>query len=122
MNCMKCGRETTSEQVFCEECLLDMEKHPVKPGTVVVLPKRRDYTAVKKPPKKRTVPLEDQIRLLKKRIRILSFTLLLVLAGLIAMIYPTVQYLKEDHFKIGQNYNSVSSTTVPTEVLETIAE
>ena len=31
MNCMKCGRETENEAVFCPDCLQIMEKYPV-PG------------------------------------------------------------------------------------------
>ena len=34
MNCMKCGRETQNEQVFCQDCLQEMEKYIVgKPQT-----------------------------------------------------------------------------------------
>ena len=40
MNCMKCGKTTTNEQVFCDDCLQVMAKHPVKPGTPVYLPQR----------------------------------------------------------------------------------
>ena len=38
MNCMKCGREITLGQVFCKDCLVDMENFPIKPGTPVQLP------------------------------------------------------------------------------------
>ena len=122
MNCMKCGRETPSDQVFCEDCLLDMEKHPVKPGTVVVLPKRKDHAGIKKPPKKRAIPLEEQVKILRKRIKTLTILLLFMIAAVGALLYPAALYLKEDHYKPGQNYNSVSIPTVPTEVLETSAE
>lgn len=40
MNCIRCGREIEAEQVFCAECLEDMERHPVKPGTPIQLPVR----------------------------------------------------------------------------------
>lgn len=120
MNCMKCGRETPSEQVFCEECLLEMEKYPVKPGTVVFLPKRRETSIVKKLPKRRTVSLEEQVKNLKQRIRILTI-LAVVLACLAAgLSYPAMEHLMEDHFKIGQNYSSVTTpTTTPTEATST---
>lgn len=118
MNCMKCGRETPSEQAFCEDCLLDMEKHPVKPGTAVYLPKHRDHAALKKTPKKRTVPLEEQVKLLKKQVRFLAMLLIFCIAAIAAMIYPTVHYLMMDHFEIGQNYTSIVATTTPAETLE----
>ena len=122
MNCMKCGRETPAEQVFCEECLLEMEKYPVKPGTVVFLPTRKDHTVLKKPTKKRIVSLEEQVRILKKRVRVLITVLLLCVILILAMLYPTVQYLREDHFKLGQNYTSITVTTAPTQTPETIAD
>ena len=49
MYCMKCGREIEDGQAFCGDCLAVMEKYPVKPGTAVILPKRRrDLTVMKR--------------------------------------------------------------------------
>ena len=48
MSCMRCGKETKESQVFCEECLADMERHPVKPGTPIQLPNRVVRTAAKR--------------------------------------------------------------------------
>ena len=112
MGCMKCGRETISEQVFCPDCLLEMEKYPVRPGTVVQLPTRKAAPVVRKQPKKRTAPLEDQVKLLKKRCRILLALFIAAAVIAIALAFPAVEHLKEDRFKIGQNYSTV---TVPTE-------
>ena len=113
MNCMKCGRETISEQVFCPDCLVEMEKYPVRPGTVVQLPMRKTASAAKKQPaKKRALPLEDQVKVLKKRCRILLLLLILVTALAAAMAAPTMEHLKENHFKIGQNYNTVTTDEV----------
>ncbi len=41
MKCMRCGNQTEENQVFCAECLEDMERQPVKPGTPVLLPDRK---------------------------------------------------------------------------------
>lgn len=120
MNCLKCGRETAAEQVFCEDCRLDMEKYPVKPGTVVLLPRRRDSNAPKKVSKRRSLPLEEQVKILRKWVTALAIALGICLALIAFMVYPSVQYMMEDHFKVGQNYSSI--TTTPTEVEETIAE
>ena len=46
MSCMKCGKEVSEGQVFCEECLTEMERYPVKPGTPVLLPHREDRKSV----------------------------------------------------------------------------
>lgn len=48
MSCMRCGKETNEGQVFCAECLADMERHPVKPGTPIQLPQRSDRNAAKR--------------------------------------------------------------------------
>ena len=122
MNCLKCGRETPAEQVFCEDCQLEMEKYPVKPGTVVLLPHRRENSSPKKISRRRSLPLEEQVKAMKSWIRILAVSLAVSLVLILVMVYPSIQYMMEDHFKIGQNYSSVTSTTAPTETVETIAD
>ena len=111
MNCLRCGRETVGEQVFCQDCQLGMEKYPVRPGTLVQLPRRRETSAAKKTSKRKTVSLEDQVMGLRKLVRILLVSLLvcLILIGLLA--YPAITHLTEEHFAIGQNYNTVTPTT-----------
>lgn len=121
MQCMKCGRETEAGQVFCEECLAEMEKYPVKPGTVVQLPRyHQQYTPPKKTAK-RAVPPDEQIRRLKKRSRILALVLALfitltaVLGYLAAALY--IEY--DGKFLPGQNYyakstESTEDTSEPT--------
>ncbi len=111
MNCMKCGRETVQERVFCEDCLLDMAAHPVKPGTVVLLPRRE--IAAKKATKKRIVPLEDQVKSLKRWCRLQTFVLVICLVLIAAMIHPTLHYLLDEHVQKGQNYTSIVTPTVP---------
>ena len=119
MNCMKCGRETAAEQVFCEDCLMEMAKHPVKPGTVVFLPRRTEsYYAPRKVSKRKTLSLEDQVKALKKRVKVLILLLLICMGLIIAMAFPTMHYLTDDHLKKGQNYNTVIYTTAPAETLE----
>lgn len=111
MGCMKCGRDTIAEQVFCPDCLQEMEKYPVRPGTVVQLPNRSIQSAAKKTVKKRTVPLEDQVKILKKRVRNLMLALILAIALAAALSIPAVEHLMENHFAIGQNYNTVTTPT-----------
>lgn len=118
MNCMKCGRENPSGQVFCEECLAEMEKYPVKPGTVVLLPRRRDYTVAKKTGKRRTIPLEEQVKLLKKRVKVLAISLFVCLVLIVTGIFYMVDHLSKTHFKPGQNYTSVSTSVESVEIIE----
>ena len=114
MNCMKCGRETVGSDVFCTQCLAEMEEYPVRPGTVVQLPLRREEPAVKKSHSRRKAapPPEEQVRRLKKvvrkqRVAILVLILLLAVAGYFAGKYildATAELLP------GQNYHSVTET------------
>jgi len=119
MQCMKCGRDLQDGQVFCDVCREDMEKYPVKPGTVVLLPSYAHYSQPKRVPA-RIVPHEEQIKRLKNRNRLMTYLFALALAcaisfGLLAL-YLFAEY--EDKFLPGQNYTVVESgkkTTVTTD-------
>jgi len=114
MNCMKCGRETQAEDVFCQDCLLEMEKYPVRPGTVVLLPRRRESSIVKKLPKRHVLTAEEQITFLRKWVMILTILLAVCIGAIAAMFRPTMHYVMDEHVEIGQNYSSVVSNTTPT--------
>lgn len=107
MNCMKCGRETTGEQVFCEECLRIMAKYPVKPGIAVKLPQRRDPSVHRRTVRRRSINTDEQIRILKKWVRNLTIALLLCLAAIGFLLKPALTHLLGEHYKPGQNYNVV---------------
>ena len=71
MNCMKCGREIAEEAVFCESCLEDMRKYPVKPGIAVQLPGKKDAPVPRKSHTRRRQPPtpEEQIQMRLERAR-----------------------------------------------------
>ena len=108
MNCMKCGREIPEENVFCQDCLLTMEKYPVQPGTVVLLPRRRESSIIKKAPKRHVPSAEERIAVYRKWIRIQMIALLVCILLIILMFNPTLHYILNDHFEIGQNYSTVT--------------
>ena len=114
MNCMKCGRETTGEQVFCDVCLATMAKYPVKPGIAVKLPQRRDPSAHRRNAKRRTINPEEQIRTLKKRVRTLTLLLILCLAAIAFLLKPALAHMLEGHYKPGQNYSVIEDPTTET--------
>jgi len=98
MNCMKCGIEIPENQVFCDHCLALMQKHPIKPGVHIHLPKRAvaDSEQKKTPKKKRTLSPEEQISALKLKILrmrltivILAFVVCVVSGLLVLKIYNT---------------------------------
>lgn len=105
--CPKCGREAAENMAFCPECLAEMEKYPVKPGVVVLLP-RQEKTP--KTVRHRYVPSpqEEQIQKLKQKISALTLALLLALsaAGILGWMAVT-DYLSETDVRLpGQNYSS----------------
>lgn len=110
MNCMKCGRETRGEDVFCQDCLTEMEKCPVDPAAVVLLPRRKEAT-VKKAPKRHTPAPEELIDILRRQRAILIFLLLVSLAAILTMFEPTMHYIRDEHYEIGQNYSTVTPST-----------
>lgn len=121
MVCMKCGSRMESEQAFCQDCLLEMEKYPVKPGTAVQLPIRKETPVVRKSnSRRRTVSPEEQVVRLKKRIWFLSGALVVTLALIIAMAHPAVNYfIRKYHLRPGQNYNTIAPSTASADPTET---
>lgn len=115
MNCLKCGKETTREHIFCDHCLDIMAAYPVKPGTPVHLPRLSATAAGKKPvSRKRTLSQEELILRQKKLLRGLAcmVVVLAILLGLTAaaLIY-TGQALTEAK-NTGKNFTV--ETTPPT--------
>lgn len=113
MNCMKCGREIALGQVFCKDCLADMEHFPIKPGTpvpqfdpdAVTLPKRPTNTRKQKKP-------EEQIIGLKKWIVGLGLSLFAVILGFSIVTAILVHRLQNTERDVppGQNYSSLDTT------------
>lgn len=112
MACMKCGKEVSGSQVFCPECLAEMEKYPVKPGTPVLLPNRPAVVVVRKRrSQKRVRKPEEQISTLKNIITWLCVILCLVLAAAVLSIMLNLQLLGNRNIEIlpGQNYKTVDT-------------
>ena len=105
MRCMKCGRET-QEQTFCQSCLEDMARSPVKPGTPVVIFERSISRRRAEPMKDE---LEEQIRKLNRTI--LHLKIWVVVMGVLfifsAVAAGFLYFTSDDNPPIGQNYNTV---------------
>ena len=85
VNCMKCGREIGEGQAFCEECLEVMDQYPVRPGTYVRIPPRKDYEDARQPRRKKEMTSEEHIALLQNKIHWLSIAVVALLAASILM-------------------------------------
>lgn len=48
MACLRCGKKTDENQIFCPECLEIMEKQPVKPDTPIQIPNRASRSLQKR--------------------------------------------------------------------------
>jgi len=118
MECLRCGRKTEEGDVFCTECLADMRRYPVKPGTVVQLPpKNSDFQPVKPPARRKPTP-DETIRKLKKRLRRQRLLLALVVLVFVVLAALTWFFPKKEieQYLPGQNYTSEqSSQTTETE-------
>ena len=114
MNCMKCGRETEKENVFCQNCLQEMEKYPVRPGTVVLIPRRKETSVIKKIQKRHVPTAEEQIKKLHQWVGTLIVLLAVCIVAIILMFRPTMHYVLDEHVPIGQNYSSVVTVTPTT--------
>ena len=86
MGCLKCGKETRDEQVFCPRCMELMEAYPVKADMHIHLPHR----ALRADPgkasrKRRPASPEEKLKQMRKRQRwlIAAIAALLVLIGLL---------------------------------------
>lgn len=112
MQCLKCGRETQDAHVFCDTCLAQMEKHPVKPGTPVTIYNRPKNT-VNSTVKKQIKPEELLIKLHKQNHRLIVWLIIMsVLFAISAGILGWKVYQDLKSPPLGQNYNTETPMTL----------
>lgn len=108
MTCMKCGKKTKDEQVFCPSCLTSMESYPVKPDVRVQLPNRQKSASSKKTGRKRhAVPAEEQVVHLRKALRrmaAISVLLAILLCVTGAMLLRATLGQNQTDVELGKNY------------------
>ena len=112
MQCMKWGTEIKENRVFCDACLVIMEKYPVKPGIHIQLPQRPVSTAGKPVSRKRILSQDEQIQRLRRNIKRLCLALvccILALGLTVSMLVHTVAEQKANA-SIGKNYNTVGES------------
>lgn len=117
MNCLKCGRETENDQVFCQHCLDSMDAYPIKPGTAVQLPNRSAVPASKKSARrKRIVQPEELLTKQKALIRRLKATCVILCLVLAVCSFFLVKNLLDADMRrwIGKNYSIQTESTADT--------
>ena len=111
MYCLRCGRETQDDHVFCDSCQETMKKYPVRPGTAVTLPHRKENSLQKKQKRHAAPALQDQVKKLKKQRRRLRVLVTCLILALIAAIGSLIYVLyRRQPPKPGQNYVVVETT------------
>jgi len=106
MTCMRCGRETTENHVFCDNCQQNMAQYPVKPGTAIHLPHRPVVAPTKKQAhRRRPLSPEEQVIHLRKMLkRMWVFLALLTLVLCMATAMLVHEILHPEDLMIGRNY------------------
>lgn len=106
MACLKCGKKTKDEQVFCAHCLEVMENYPVKRDVHIQLPNRPDAAAQKKHSRKRrNLTADEQVAQLRWKLRQQS-AIMAVLIFALLFTAATLLYtaLSQDEPDVGKNY------------------
>lgn len=104
MSCIKCGKDTLGQDVFCKECLEVMADYPVKPGTPVLIP---DQTSVRRHPtrKLRALEPEEIIRRQRRLIRLLCVTVAVLLVAWALSTAMLIRSLMDNNtLPLGQNF------------------
>ena len=113
MKCLRCARETADRQVFCNVCLDDMARHPVRSDTPIYLPVRKVSVAPKsKRRHRRERTAEEIVFILRKRVRVLT-ALVVILLMMLAAAVTGVWLAKRQGGgfsipDIGQNFQSIT--------------
>ena len=114
MHCMKCGRKIEDQKVFCTDCLTEMEKFPVAPGTAVHIPVRPAVPAAKKKSRRaRDLKPEEQIRRLRITVRGLAIALVVLFVAFAlsaGLLLKTISD-QDGSYTIGQNYGTITGST-----------
>ena len=87
------------------DCQAEMSRDPVKPGTPVFIPVRGDSGA-RKQPRRRAPSAEDQLKALRKQVRLLAALLAVAVLVIALLTVPAWKYLFEQRVLPGQNYSS----------------
>ena len=107
MQCLRCGRETEENHVFCFPCEAVMMKHPVKANAVVTIPER-SVRSRNVQPRRQQRPEEDTDQLHRTIMQLRLWVCMLMAALMLCVGVLTWQELtREEKPSIGQNYHSI---------------
>ena len=109
MNCMKCGRELKEGQVFCDTCLENMEKEPIRINTPVPIPVQPKPVASHRRPILN--PEEEVKRLEKINQNLILFLILTTVAMILFALGLFHQEVLDVVDNLGRNYSVVETVS-----------
>ena len=111
MYCMKCGREVQDGQVFCPECLVQMEQEPVPIRASVKIPRQPPKSNKTRRP---AIHYEEEVLRLERANEILrAWVIMLAMSAVLlamAAYHKEVTKAVED---LGKNYSIVETGDSP---------
>ena len=114
MWCLKCGKDTKDEHVFCPECLAGMENYPVRRDVHIQLPNHTARNNAKKNAKKKRTPSpEEMVEILRSRNRRLLLVILVLTLALGATVYALLPGTEAPD--IVENWGKNYTVETPTE-------
>ena len=113
MNCLKCGCETDEKQVFCDNCLKEAEKYPIKPGTTIYIPAAPAQPVEKRAARApRAIAPEAQIQRLRRTVQVLLWVLTALLIAFALTTMMLIHMIEQrDQAPIGQNFGTTPTST-----------
>ena len=107
MYCMKCGREVEGTEVFCPDCLVQMEQEPIAMNASVKIPRQPPRDSRSRRPL--VHPEEEVKRLERSNQRLHAWVIVLAMATVLltmAFYYREVVGVVDD---LGKNYSIVEA-------------
>ena len=111
MNCMKCGREVEDGQVFCQECLAEMETDPIRISTPVHIPRQPTKGTAAHHPVYH--PEEEARRLERSNERLRVWVILLAMATLLLAMAVYHREVANVVGELGKNYSVIEAQIIP---------
>ncbi len=112
--CLKCGKKTEKQAVFCGDCLQVAKAYPVKPGSVVHLPSRQTLQNTAAVSDFQEPTRAEQTAHLRKLVRWLTVVIAFLSVLLIITAALLVHALDRQSLPaIGRNYTTSTTAQNP---------
>lgn len=113
MSCLRCGKETKDEQLFCADCLAQMDQQPVKPGTPIYIPHRSHEEPLKQIRKRRAATPEERLKVSKalNQWLVAAVAVLTIVSSVLGIFLHDALNAQEPEPPVGRNYTYVGDNS-----------